>query len=142
MLVNSPPFHLFACARFVQKVRITPLGTRPPGAPAGMKFVDTMPTTTSFRATGVVTLLCAEEGTSPPAVAVNVRSVPTAASGDRKPRAVASESVNRISYAASELGRRPALTVGTALDEPIGGSETSWPAGVTPGVLPARADPL
>src|ERR1700674_3127113 len=118
------------------------LGARPPGAPAGMKLVDTMPTTTSLRSTGLVTLLVVADGTSPPAVAVNVTSVPTAAAGDRKPRAVASVSVNSTSGAASELGSRPALRVGTALDEPLIGSETSWPDEVAPGALPERAEPL
>src|SRR5690349_9912166 len=89
-----------------------------------------MPTTRTFIGTGVVTWLFVTPGARPPDVALNVTWVPIAPAGDLNPSAIASLSVSRISDATSVLGIRPALSDGTELDAPSGGSETSTPGGV------------
>src|SRR5579864_2594577 len=104
-----------------------------------------MPTTMNVSGAGCVTWLVVRAGISAPDVAVNLTWVPTAPAGDLKPSATASLSVSRSSVALSELGMRPALNVGSALDERSGGSETSSPAGgvtgaVVPSAVPALAN--
>src|SRR5947209_3873905 len=115
-----------------------PLGARAPGEPAGRKLLDTMPTTSRFRASGLVTLVGISAGTRLPDVAANLTSVPIAPSGDPYPRATASPSVRRTSEAASEPGIRPATRVGRALEPRSRGRETSSPPGAAVGVRTPR----
>src|SRR5260370_14071266 len=61
---------------------------------------------------------------------LNVRGVRIAPAGDLTPSATASLSVSSTSDATSVLGMRPALSVGTELEEPLGGSETNTPGAV------------
>src|SRR5690349_11265879 len=100
-----------------------------------------MPTTSSFKGSGLVTWLGVIAGMSAPDVALNSSCVPTAPAGESKPRARASLSVSTISLAPSDLGRRPAESAGTALDDPVGGKERTWPAGFACGAAPDRAPP-
>src|SRR5438270_13486446 len=99
-----------------------------------------MPTTSRFRDCGCVTRLGVRLGMSAPEVALNFTWVPMAPAGNLKPRAEASLSVSTTSEAESDDGMRPAIKVGVVLEAPVGGSETSWPAGAAPGVLPARGE--
>src|SRR6267378_746324 len=63
--------------------------------------------------------------------------------GDLNPSATAWLSVRTTSDAASELGMRPASSMGTLLEEADGGSETSSPVGAWAAALPATgATPL
>src|SRR5690242_9375928 len=100
-----------------------------------------MPTTMNVSEAGCVTWLAVSAGTSAPDVAVNFTPVPTAPAGDLKPRATASLSLRSSSVALSDLGRRPAVTVGSALDEPSGGSEISSPEGGVTGAFVPTAVP-
>src|SRR4029077_20963904 len=100
-----------------------------------------MPTTMNVSGAGCVTWLAVSAGVSAPDVAVNLTCVPTAPAGDLKPRATASLSLRRSSVALSELGTRPAVTAGSALEEPSGGSEISSPAGGVTGAFVPRALP-
>ena len=97
-----------------------------------------MPTTSTFIATGVETWLLVNPEARPPDVATKVRWIPMARVGDLNPSATASLSVSSTSDATSVLGMRPAVSEGTELDAPSGGSDTSTPAGVVAlGVGPA-----
>ena len=96
-----------------------------------------MPTTSTFIATGVETWLLVNPEARPPDVATKVRWIPMARVGDLNPSATASLSVSSTSDATSVLGMRPAVSEGTELDAPSGGSDTSTPAGVVALVGPA-----
>src|ERR1700682_6217784 len=112
----------------------------PPGAPAGIALLDTMPTTLSFRSIGCVTGFRATPSTcSAPYVALYVSCEPIAPRAERKPSVVASLSLSSTSLAASELGSRPALSVGIPLEDRSGGSETSAPDGGGAGLSAAGA---
>ena len=74
-------------------------------------------------------------GTRLPDVALNLTRVPMAPGGDRKPSETASLSVKSTSVARSELGSRPALSEGRALERPSRGSETSAPEGGVEGLV-------
>src|SRR5216683_3348419 len=89
-----------------------------------------MPTTSTFIGTAVVTWLFVRPVARPPEEALKVTWVPTAPPGDLNPSATASLSVSSTSDATSVLGMRPALSVGTELEEPLGGSETITPGAV------------
>src|SRR5258708_19613605 len=91
-----------------------------------------MPTTSTFIGTAVVTWLLVRPGASPPDEALNVMWVPIAPASDLNPSATASLSVSSTSDATSVLGMRPALSVGTELEEPLAGSETTTPGALTP----------
>src|SRR5205807_1436079 len=97
-----------------------------------------MPTTSTFIGTGVETWLLVNPEARPPDVATKVRWIPMARVGDLNPSATASLSVSSTSDATSVLGMRPAVSEGTELDAPSGGSDTSTPARVVAlGVAPA-----
>ena len=64
-------------------MRPSPLGISAPGAPAGMKLVDTMPTTSSLMGAAWETLFRAVAPTRSPYVALNVTWVPMAPGGER-----------------------------------------------------------
>src|SRR5689334_23068884 len=108
---------------------MTPYGARAPGEPAGIESLETMPETMKVRVVGCVTWFFVSAGISAPDVAVNFTCVPTAPAGDLKPSATASLSVSSSSVDLSELGIRPAVTEGNALDECSGGREMSSPDG-------------
>src|SRR5437588_10309662 len=97
-----------------------------------------MPTTSTFIGTGVETWLAVSPEARPPELATKPTWVPTAWVGDLNPSATASLSVSSTSDATSVLGMRPAVSEGTELDAPSGGSDTSTPARVVAlGVAPA-----
>src|SRR5260370_7887466 len=92
-----------------------------------------MPTTMNVSGAGCVTWLVVRAGTSAPEIAVNFTWVPTAPAGDLKPSATASLSVRRSSVALSDLGMRPAVTVGTPPEEPTGARHLHPPPASPPG---------
>ncbi len=106
----------------------------PPGAPAGMSWLEMAPTTVSGRTTCLVVGLDAAPAIpSEPLLASKLTTCPIAAAALGKPSVIAVRSVKTTSGAKSEPGSRPVVTLRPGLIWFMGGSETSAPGAVPTG---------